>query len=70
MEKGSTVKRRHPVMGFFGGLMFGIGIALMLFVFGIVPISALWFGILAIGCAVLGVVLAYVVPARKHTAPA
>ncbi len=57
-------------MGFFGGLLLGIGIALMLFVFGIIPITALWFGILAVGCAVLGVVVALVVPPRKAAAPA
>jgi multisubunit Na+/H+ antiporter MnhB subunit len=53
---------RHPIMGFFGGLLLGIGIALMLFVFGIVAVTALWFAILALVGALGGVVLAYIVP--------
>jgi len=56
--------RRHPVLGFFAGLFLGIGIALLLFVFGIIPMTVMWLVILTLGVAVLGVVLAYVVPAR------
>ncbi|MBK9740317.1 MAG: hypothetical protein IPO93_12570 [Actinobacteria bacterium] len=57
--------RRRPVMGFFAGLILGIGIALLLFVFGIVPMTVMWLAILTLGCAVLGIVLAYVAPARR-----
>jgi len=56
--------RRHPVLGFFAGLFLGIGIALLLFVFGIIPMTVMWLVILTLGVAVLGVVLAYVAPAR------
>ena len=56
--------RRHPVMGFFAGLLLGLGVALLLFVFGVVPMTVMWLAILALGVAVLGVVLAYVAPAR------
>ena len=56
--------RRHPVLGFFAGLILGLGIALLLFVFGIIPMTIMWLVILTLGCAVLGVVLAYVTPAR------
>ncbi len=56
--------RRHPVTGFFAGLLLGIGIALVLFVFGVVPMTLMWLGILAGGGAVLGIVVAYVLPAR------
>jgi hypothetical protein len=52
-------------MGFFAGLILGIGIALLLFVFGIVPMTVMWLAILTLGCAVLGIVLAYVAPARR-----
>jgi hypothetical protein len=58
-----TVKR-HPVMGFFAGLFLGLGIALMMITMGIVPLSAMWLAVLTLGGAVLGVALAYVVPAR------
>lgn len=57
--------RRHPVRGFFGGLLFGLGLAMLLFVFGVIPMTALWLGILSIGLAALGVVIAYVTPARS-----
>ena len=57
--------RRRPVMGFFAGLILGIGIALLLLVFGIVPMTVMWLAILTLGCAVLGIVLAYVAPARR-----
>ena len=56
--------RRHPVLGFFAGLFLGIGIALLLFVFGIIPMTVMWLVILTLGVAVLGVVLAYVAPTR------
>lgn len=56
--------RRHPVLGFFAGLVFGLGLALVLFVFGVVPTSATWLGIVVGTCVVLGVVAAYVAPAR------
>ncbi len=51
-------------MGFFAGLLLGLGVALLLFVFGVIPMTVMWLAILAIGVAVLGVVLAYVAPAR------
>jgi multisubunit Na+/H+ antiporter MnhB subunit len=60
--------RRHPILGFFAGLFLGIGIALMLFVFGIVPMSAMWLGIVVGGFAVLGIAAAYAVPARGRGA--
>lgn len=56
--------RRHPVLGFFAGLFLGLGIALLLFVFGVLPMTVMWLVILTLGVAVLGVVLAYVAPAR------
>ncbi len=60
--------QRHPVRGFFGGLLFGLGLAMLLFVFGVIPVTALLLGILALGFAVLGVVLAYVAPVRRSRA--
>lgn len=56
---------RHPVRGFFAGLFLGLGLGLMLIVFGIIPMSVMWLGVLTIGVAVLGVVLAYAVPVRQ-----
>lgn len=59
---------RHPIRGFFAGLLLGLGIALLLFAFGALPMSALWLMVLALGVALLGVLLAYVTPARARRA--
>jgi hypothetical protein len=64
-----TVKR-HPVLGFFAGLFLGLGICLMLFAMGVVPVTVMWLGVLTLGGAVLGVALAYLVPARGRRAAA
>jgi hypothetical protein len=60
--------RRHPVLGFFSGLFLGLGLVLTLFVFGVLPMTVLWLAVFALGLAVLGVVLAYVLPGRGRTA--
>ncbi len=61
----STTVRRRPVLGFFAGLVFGLGLALVLFVFGILPTTAVWLVVVTVVGAVLGVVTAYVAPARS-----
>ena len=58
-----TVKR-HPIMGFFAGLFLGLGLFLMLSAMGIVPLTVMWLAILVVGGIVLGIALAYAVPAR------
>jgi multisubunit Na+/H+ antiporter MnhB subunit len=55
---------RHPVLGFFAGLVFGLGLALMLAVLGVIPTSVLWLGAVVGICTVLGLVAAYLAPAR------
>lgn len=60
--------RRHPVLGFFAGLVFGLGLAMILTVLGIIPMSAMWFGAVTGLCAVLGLVAAYLAPARTARA--
>ena len=57
--------RRHPVRGFFAGLFLGIGAALLLFVFGVLPFTLAMLGIVTAGGVVVGVVLAYVAPVRS-----
>jgi len=61
---------RRPVLGFFAGLILGIGVALMLFVFGVVAMTVLWLAIVALGFAILGIIVAYVAPPRGGKAPA
>lgn len=64
-----TVKR-HPIMGFFAGLFLGLGLFLMLSAMGIVPLTVMWLAILVVGGIVLGIALAYAVPARGRRAAA
>jgi multisubunit Na+/H+ antiporter MnhB subunit len=63
----TTKAQRRPILGFFAGLFFGFGLALILFVFGILPVTVMWLAILTVGMAVLGVVLAYLTPVRGRT---
>ena len=57
--------RRHPVAGFLGGLVLGIGAVVLLALFGVGPFSSWWpFAAVAGGFAVLGVLAGLVAPAR------
>ena len=55
-------------MGFFAGLFLGLGLFLMLSAMGVVPLTVMWLAILVVGGLVLGVALAYAVPARGRKA--
>lgn len=59
---------RHPVRGVVAGLVLGLGAALLLFVFGVVPMTLLWLALVVVAGAALGLVLAYVVPPRHRVA--
>jgi hypothetical protein len=59
--------RRRPVLGFFAGLFFGLGLALVLIVLGAVATTWVWLAVPPIIGMVLGVVLAYVAPVRGAT---
>ena len=56
---------RHPVRGFFAGLFLGVGAALLLFVFGVLPFTLVMLGIITVIGIVVGIVLAYVAPVRS-----
>jgi len=56
---------RHPVIALFGGLLIGVGVAVLLFVFGVLAVSWGWLLGSAALFGLLSVVGAYVVPARK-----
>lgn len=60
-----TVKRR-PFRGLFGGLVLGFGVALLLIVYGILALN-MWYllGVVVAG-ALVGLLLAYVAPARTR----
>jgi multisubunit Na+/H+ antiporter MnhB subunit len=59
---------RHPVLGFFAGLLLGLGVVLLLFVFGVLPVTFVWFGVALIVGALVGVLVAYLAPARHRAA--
>ena len=61
----TRVLRRHPVVGFLGGLVLGIGAAVLLALFGVGPFSSWWpFAAVAGGCAALGALTGLLAPAR------
>ncbi len=62
--------RRHPIMGFFTGLFLGLGLFLMLTAMGVVPLTVVWLAVLVLGGIVLGIALAYAIPARGRSAAA
>jgi predicted membrane-bound spermidine synthase len=56
---------RHPVRGFLGGLLVGIGAVILLALFGEAAFSAWWpFAVIVAGCVVLGVLVGLFAPAR------
>lgn len=61
----ATRKKRRPFRGLFGGLLLGLGLGLMLMISGILPLSVVYLaGFTVIGLCV-GLVLAFVSPARR-----
>jgi len=60
---------RHPVLGGIAGFLIGVGAALLLFVYGVLPLTAGWFLALALLGAVLGVVGALSIPAMRGPRP-
>ena len=56
--------RRHPIRGLLGGLLLGIGIALVLTQLSVAPIGQLTVLIVVALCTVLGLIAAWALPAR------
>lgn len=56
--------RRHPIRGLFGGLLLGIGLALVLMQLSVAPIGQLTVVIIVALCTVLGLIAAWALPAR------
>jgi hypothetical protein len=67
-----TIERRHSLMGLTGGASLGLGIALLLFVYGTVPMTVLWLALIVLGMGILGWIFSRVIPARDapHDDPA
>jgi hypothetical protein len=64
----TTTTRRHPVLGLVAGFLLGLGVAIMLVIYGVVPIAPLIVAGLLLGGAALGLALAYLAPTRHRAA--
>jgi hypothetical protein len=56
--------RRHPIRGLLGGLLLGVGLALMLVMLGIAPLGNLTVVVIVVLFTMAGIGLAWVLPAR------
>jgi hypothetical protein len=57
--------KRHPVRGFFAGLCIGLGVAVLLFTYGVIALGTNAPFVVILVFTVLGVVWAYVAPPRR-----
>jgi len=57
---------RHPFRGLFGGLLLGIGLALVLMQLSVAPLGQVTVLTVVALCTALGTILAYALPARSH----
>jgi hypothetical protein len=58
------VIHRHPLRGLFGGLLLGIGLALVLVQLSVTPLGTNTVVIIIALCTVLGLIAAYALPVR------
>lgn len=58
---------RHPLRGLFGGLLFGIGLALILAQLGSAPLGTSTVLVIVVLFTILGTIAAYVLPPRPIT---
>ncbi len=57
--------RRHPIRGFFAGLLIGLGISILLVIYGLAPLGQATVLVVLLLCAVLGVAVAWFLPPRR-----
>lgn len=72
MSQGIETKwlKRHPVRGFLGGLLLGLGAVILLALFGAAAFTAWWpFAVIVGGCAVLGVLIGLFAGAGTPVSP-
>lgn len=58
--------RRHPLRGLLGGLLIGIGLSILLVIYGAAPLGAWTVIALILLFAVIGVAAAWLLPARSR----
>jgi hypothetical protein len=59
------ILKRHPIRGFFWGLLAGVGVAFILINFAVIALGTLTPWVVALVVAVLGVIWGLVGPARS-----
>lgn len=64
----AVVDRKHPFRGFFGGLLFGLGLALLLLSYAVVPFGSATPWIVIGAFAVLGLLWGLFGPRRRRLA--
>lgn len=57
--------RRHPVRGALGGLLIGIGLALLVVMLGLAPLGELTVVVIVVAFVAIGLVLSWVLPPRE-----
>ena len=68
--------RRHPIRGLLGGVLIGLGLAILLVIYGAAPLGSWTVIVLVLLFAAIGTAAAWVLPARSRpvvvagTAPA
>ena len=59
--------KRHPIRGLFAGLLFGFGVACLLFVLGVLPVSVVTLAVCVVVGVAVGIGLAFVAPVRPSS---
>lgn len=62
--------RRHPIRGFLGGLFIGLGLGILVVIYGAAPLGAATIVVLPLLFAAVGLAAAWVLPARRVPATA
>lgn len=58
--------RRHPIRGFFGGLLIGLGLSILLVIYGVAPLGQATVLVMLLVFGALGVAAAWLLPARRR----
>lgn len=57
--------RRHPIRGFFGGLLIGLGVSILLVIYGLAPLGQATVLVVLLLFAALGAAVAWFLPPRR-----
>lgn len=58
--------RRHPIRGFFGGLLIGLGLSILLVIYSVAPLGSWTVLVVLLLFGALGVAAAWVLPPRSR----